>query len=77
MLVMLDTNPVYTAPADADFGHLLSRVALKVHAGLHFDETAALSDWHASAVASTRMLGRCSFARWHSERDPADHPAAV
>jgi molybdopterin-containing oxidoreductase family iron-sulfur binding subunit len=46
MLVMLDTNPVYSAPADADFGHLLSGVALKVHAGLHFDETAALSDWH-------------------------------
>jgi molybdopterin-containing oxidoreductase family iron-sulfur binding subunit len=46
MLVMLDTNPAYTAPADADFGHLLSRVALKVHAGLYLDETAALSDWH-------------------------------
>lgn len=46
MLVILDTNPVYTAPADSDFGHLLSRVALKVHAGLHFDETAVLSDWH-------------------------------
>jgi molybdopterin-containing oxidoreductase family iron-sulfur binding subunit len=46
MLVMLDTNPVYTAPADAEFGGVLPRVALKVHAGLHFDETAALCDWH-------------------------------
>ena len=46
MLVMLDTNPAYTAPADAAFSHLLSRVPLKVHAGLYFDETAMLSDWH-------------------------------
>jgi molybdopterin-containing oxidoreductase family iron-sulfur binding subunit len=46
VLVMLDTNPAYTAPADAEFTRLLSNVGLKVHAGLHADETAAVSDWH-------------------------------
>ena len=45
-LVMLDTNPVYSAPADADFGTLLSKVDLKLHAGLHLDETAVRCDWH-------------------------------
>jgi Fe-S-cluster-containing dehydrogenase component/anaerobic selenocysteine-containing dehydrogenase len=46
VLVMLDTNPVYTAPADAEFATLLPKAVLKVHAGLHVDETATLSDWH-------------------------------
>ena len=46
VLVMLDTNPVYTAPADADFAALLPKAVLKIHAGLHVDETATLSDWH-------------------------------
>ena len=44
-LFMLDTNPVYTAPADVGFSDLLQKVALKVHAGLHADETAIHSDW--------------------------------
>ena len=46
VLVMLDTNPVYTAPADADFAALLPKAVLKIHAGLHVDETATLTDWH-------------------------------
>ncbi|WP_204848080.1 4Fe-4S dicluster domain-containing protein, partial [Rhodopila globiformis] len=45
-LVMLDTNPVYSAPADVDFGTLLTKIDLKLHAGLHWDETATLCDWH-------------------------------
>ncbi len=42
-LVMLDTNPAYTVPG---FAEALTRVPLKVHAGLHGDETALRSDWH-------------------------------
>ena len=45
-LLMLDVNPVYDAPADLDFGRLLARVPLKLHAGLYEDETADHSDWH-------------------------------
>ena len=44
-LVMLDTNPVYTAPADAEFGKLLQNVALTIHAGLHSNETSIQCDW--------------------------------
>ena len=46
LLVMLDTNPAYDAPGDSGFAALLSRIPLKVHAGLYQDETADRSDWH-------------------------------
>jgi len=45
-LVMLETNPVYDAPGDLGFSAALDRVPLKIHAGLHADETALRSDWH-------------------------------
>jgi molybdopterin-containing oxidoreductase family iron-sulfur binding subunit len=45
-LIMLDCNPVYSAPGDADFAELLQKVGLKIHAGLHVDETAIRCDWH-------------------------------
>src|SRR5581483_7550886 len=45
-LVVLDANPVYAAPADLDFPTALQKVALRIHAGLYHDETAALSHWH-------------------------------
>ncbi len=45
-LIMLDTNPVYTAPADVAFDKLLEKVDLTVQASLHDDETALRSDWH-------------------------------
>ncbi|MCS0493995.1 TAT-variant-translocated molybdopterin oxidoreductase [Ancylobacter sp. MQZ15Z-1] len=46
-LVMLGTNPAYTAPAGVDFRAALDKVAFRLHAGLHHDETAALCHWHA------------------------------
>ncbi len=48
MLVCLDTNPVYDAPADLDFGTLLRTKKPKtaIHVGSHRDETAVLCDWH-------------------------------
>ncbi len=45
-LVMLDCNPVYDAPASLAFAQALQGVPLKIHAGLHADETAQRSDWH-------------------------------
>ncbi len=45
-LLILDANPVYTAPADLVFGDLLERVPLRVHVGAYADETAALCHWH-------------------------------
>ncbi len=45
-LAILDSNPIYTAPADLGFAEAMGRVRLKLHAGLHVDETAAHADWH-------------------------------
>jgi quinol:cytochrome c oxidoreductase iron-sulfur protein precursor len=46
MLVMLDSNPVYNAPADIPFAEALAKVPLSVHVGLYRDETAQQSTWH-------------------------------
>jgi molybdopterin-containing oxidoreductase family iron-sulfur binding subunit len=46
LLLVLGTNPVFTAPADLDFAGALERVALRVHLGLYDDETALLCHWH-------------------------------
>ncbi|WP_312514799.1 TAT-variant-translocated molybdopterin oxidoreductase [Stutzerimonas nitrititolerans] len=45
-LLMLDCNPLDTAPADIAFVQLLDQVPLRIHAGLYYDETAAYSHWH-------------------------------
>jgi molybdopterin-containing oxidoreductase family iron-sulfur binding subunit len=45
-LLMLDTNPVYTAPPALDFAQALRRVPLSAHLGLYRDETAREAAWH-------------------------------
>lgn len=45
-LVMMGVNPVYNSPADLDFAGKLSRVPLRVHQSLYFDETSERSHWH-------------------------------
>jgi molybdopterin-containing oxidoreductase family iron-sulfur binding subunit len=44
-LLMLETNPLYSAPVDLDFGAALKRVPLSVSLALYADETAAASTW--------------------------------
>jgi MoCo/4Fe-4S cofactor protein with predicted Tat translocation signal len=44
-LLMIDTNPIYTAPADIDFAGALRRVPLSVSLALYADETALASTW--------------------------------
>ena len=45
-LLILDSNPVYAAPADLDFAAAMDRVKVRVHLGLYEDETAVLCHWH-------------------------------
>jgi molybdopterin-containing oxidoreductase family iron-sulfur binding subunit len=45
-LVMLGVNPAYSAPADFEFAKQLSRVPLRIHQSLYFDETSQWSHWH-------------------------------
>jgi MoCo/4Fe-4S cofactor protein with predicted Tat translocation signal len=47
VLVIVGANPVFTAPADLNFGAAMQKVATRFHLGLYYDETAALCHWHA------------------------------
>ncbi len=60
LLLMLDTNPVYAAPADLAFSERLAKVGTRIHYGLYVDETAELSHWH---VPATHYLESWSDAR--------------
>ncbi len=46
MLVILEGNPVFSAPADLDFAGKLSKVDLAVHFSLNRDETSQFCHWH-------------------------------
>ncbi|HEX8028583.1 MAG TPA: TAT-variant-translocated molybdopterin oxidoreductase, partial [Vicinamibacterales bacterium] len=51
MLVIVgESNPALTAPADYKFAEAIRKVALVVHSGMFFDETATLSHWHIPAA---------------------------
>jgi molybdopterin-containing oxidoreductase family iron-sulfur binding subunit len=45
-LFVLGPNPVYQSPGDIPFAAIYAKVPLRVHAGPHVDETAAISSWH-------------------------------
>jgi molybdopterin-containing oxidoreductase family iron-sulfur binding subunit len=49
VLVILDSNPVYTAPADLDFVSAMQKVPFRVHLSIHEDETSSLCQWHIPA----------------------------
>src|SRR5690348_14202754 len=59
-LIMLGTNPVYTASADLDFARALAEVKLSIYLGPYADETAEQSHWH---VAETHDYEAWSDAR--------------
>ncbi|SDK36462.1 4Fe-4S dicluster domain-containing protein [Microbulbifer yueqingensis] len=56
-LVLFDTNPVYTAPADLDFVQALERVPWRLHWGEYLDETARLCQWHIPAAHPLESWG--------------------
>ncbi len=45
-VIMIGTNPVYTAPADLDFSNALAQVSTSIHLSTHYDETSRESTWH-------------------------------
>lgn len=57
MLVILEANPVYTAPVDVDFVNAMAQVNFRVHMGLHRDETGTLCNWHIPATHYLEMWG--------------------
>jgi molybdopterin-containing oxidoreductase family iron-sulfur binding subunit len=49
-LILLNSNPVYDAPADLEFASALSRATVSVHLGSHVDETGLETTWHLPAA---------------------------
>src|SRR6185295_8263632 len=45
-LLIFESNPVLTAPADFNFAARLRQVPFSIHLSLYYDETSALSQWH-------------------------------
>jgi MoCo/4Fe-4S cofactor protein with predicted Tat translocation signal len=45
-LLILDSNPVYSAPVDLKFAEALGKVPKSAHLGSHVDETAQIATWH-------------------------------
>ena len=60
MLLILEGNPVFNAPADLDFAAALTQVDFSVHLGLYQDETSAHCQWH---VAESHYLESWGDAR--------------
>jgi MoCo/4Fe-4S cofactor protein with predicted Tat translocation signal len=44
-LIIIGSNPVYTAPVDLQFADAMNKVRLRVHLSLRSDETSALCHW--------------------------------
>jgi MoCo/4Fe-4S cofactor protein with predicted Tat translocation signal len=49
-LVILNSNPIYSAPADLYFAAAFDRAKIVSHLGSHVDETGRLSHWHIPAA---------------------------
>ncbi|HTZ74825.1 MAG TPA: TAT-variant-translocated molybdopterin oxidoreductase [Candidatus Aquilonibacter sp.] len=60
LLLILDANPVYDAPADLQFSDNIFKAQLTIHSGLYNDETAELCHWH---IPATHGLETWSDAR--------------
>ncbi len=45
-LLIIGTNPVFTAPADLGFAEAMTKVGTCAHLGLYYDETAEKCQWH-------------------------------
>lgn len=59
-LVIIEGNPVYSAPADLRFAENLNKVNLRIHLSLYDDETSELCHWH---IAGTHYLEMWSDGR--------------
>ncbi|HEV2469818.1 MAG TPA: TAT-variant-translocated molybdopterin oxidoreductase [Candidatus Sulfotelmatobacter sp.] len=59
LLIILDGNPAYDAPADLNFAEVLKggKAPLRVHYGLYNNETAELCNWHVPATHELEAWG--------------------
>jgi MoCo/4Fe-4S cofactor protein with predicted Tat translocation signal len=59
LLIILDGNPAYDAPADLDFANALKngKIPLRLHLGLYQNETAELCQWHINQAHELEAWG--------------------
>ena len=60
VVLILDGNPVYDAPADLNFTDAIFKARVRIHSGLYADETAEVCHWH---IPATHNLEAWSDAR--------------
>ena len=49
-LVILNSNPIYSAPSDFDFADAFNKAQTVAHLGTHVDETGEIAHWHIPAA---------------------------
>jgi molybdopterin-containing oxidoreductase family iron-sulfur binding subunit len=59
-LIILNANPIYSAPADLEFAAAFEKAKLVAHLGSHVDETGQIAHWH---IPSAHFLESWSDAR--------------
>ena len=59
-LVILNANPVYTAPVDLHFEQAIAKVRTTAHLGSHLNETGVVTEWH---INGTHYLENWSDTR--------------
>ncbi len=57
LLVIIDSNPVYSTPADIDFAAAMAQVPQSIHLSLYHDETSTYCQWHLPATHALEMWG--------------------
>jgi molybdopterin-containing oxidoreductase family iron-sulfur binding subunit len=63
-LVILNANPIYSAPADLEFAAAFEKAKTVAHLGSHVDETGQISHWH---IPAAHFLESWSDARAYDE----------
>ncbi|MCW8127709.1 4Fe-4S dicluster domain-containing protein [Microbulbifer halophilus] len=56
-LVIIDSNPVYSVPADLNFSKTFRKIPWRLHWGEYLDETAKLCHWHIPAAHALETWG--------------------
>ena len=49
-LIILNNNPIYSAPADLGFADAFNKAQIVAHLGSHLDETGQIAHWHIPAA---------------------------
>lgn len=55
-IIFLDTNPAYNS---SDMKNIFKKIPMKIHFGMHYDETASLCDWHIPKAHYLESWGDC------------------